>query len=135
MQRAWGKPHRPTFRKDLKMREIKFRAWDESAEEMISMPLDGYFGLERFFGFLATNQPSGFILMQYTGLKDKNGVDIYEGDVVQNQAMANRVVKRTKYGEYRLFCGNSQSHFYNGWTKGTVWEVIGNVHENPELLS
>lgn len=70
---------------------------------------------------------------QSTGLKDKNGKDIYENDVVQNQYKAIRYVKRTKYGEYRLFCDKHNSHFVNGWENGIEWEVIGTIHENPVL--
>lgn len=68
----------------------------------------------------------------FTGLLDRHGTEIYEGDVVVNQVAAERTVKRTKYGEYRLFCGNHHSHFYKGWVKGIEWEVIGNIHKETK---
>ena len=75
-------------------------------------------------------------LMQFTGLKDKNGVEIYEGDIV-------RGIKRTdNYENYYIF----KVHYHNGcfmfgnynahefFDKFTHKEVIGNIYENPELL-
>lgn len=72
---------------------------------------------------------------QATGLYDSKrtkewpkGQPIFEGDEVENQYKAKRIVKRLKYGEYRLFCGKTHSHFVNGWEKGISWKVIGNIH-------
>lgn len=113
------------------MRTIKFRAWDKNNQQWLRNTWFGHF-LENDASIEA---PDNVAVMQFTGLLDKNGKEIYEGDIVQNQAHANRVVKQTKYGEYKLFCGEHSNSFYKGWEAGTVWEVIGNIYENPELVN
>lgn len=58
-------------------REIKFRAFQDG--QILTSPLGSNYGLQRFFGMLDENSP----LMQFTGLKDVNGKEIYEGDIIQ----------------------------------------------------
>lgn len=58
-------------------RDIKFRVWQDG--KMLATPIGSNFGLKRFFGFIDENA----ILMQFTGLKDKKGLDIYEGDILK----------------------------------------------------
>jgi len=113
------------------MREIKFRAWDNKAKEWIkgfAIAEGGQLLIDQI-GTSITFR-TGFSLMQYTGLKDKNGKEIWEGDVVKDM-----------FGE--IF--EVQWHKYSaGFTviKKNLWnrdlreddEVIGNIYENPELL-
>ena len=107
------------------MREIKFRAWNIQTKTMIdlkkitplalNMDTDGL-----FIPF------SGMPLMQYTELKDKNEVEIYEGDIVK---MKRKGVEKTITVEIPfVYIWN-----FNG-EKDDTWEIIGNIHENPELL-
>lgn len=58
-------------------REIKFRAFDDG--HMITMPLDTNFGISRFFGIIRDDA----VIMQFTGLRDKHGKEIYENDIVR----------------------------------------------------
>lgn len=109
------------------MREIKFRVWD--ADKKTMCPVDGL----HFSG--ETNR-----LMQYTGVKDKNGVEIYEGDIIRGHTGRYQVdcVVRWSRGncgfiaeptitERTYLCLNP------GSTKS--YEVIGNIYENPEMVS
>jgi len=126
------------------MKTIKFRAWDKEENEMI-------YGLNQMVWNwdLARNKPEilfdGEIpITQFTGLKDKNGKEIYEGDVVKIQhPYKNRCwIGEIIFDEYAFngkdFYMAGFIHFDNPsdlFVEGTDFiEIIGNIYENPELL-
>lgn len=116
-----------------KMREIKFRAWDgDRMQNVLTLGL--------YEGFVDTNKLHSdiedFKLMQYTGLKDKNGKEIYEGDIVRVSGHpfqgsididGNYEVGYNEYME--LCCGSWYLFKMRHWA-----EVIGNIYETPELM-
>lgn len=119
------------------MREIKFRAWDKKDKRMISNPLatdinsaSNYIGLN---DLLIKYETSGYILMQYTGLKDKNGKEIYEGDVVKSRGYNDIDEEERVFIDTVEFNGGAFSPIC--FEKCENFEVIGNIYENPELLN
>lgn len=111
------------------MREIKFRAWLKEKHKMINVNdinLKEKDVNEGFFSFYEIE------LMQYTGIKDKNGKEIYEGDIVfiENGFYYKIVFEnasfKAKYGQYPLTINLNEIAPY--------CEVVGNIYENPELL-
>ena len=102
------------------MREIKFRAWDKK---------DGMFNVITIsFDDDLVEHPNGMMyenckLMQYTGLKDKNNKEIYEGDIV-----------KWYNGIEEVFFGDGKFQAGVYLLDEKEFEVIGNIYENPELL-
>jgi uncharacterized phage protein (TIGR01671 family) len=129
-------------------REIKFRAWDIELGFMVDP--DYYFVMfdgSIWFNNCAdgeddlTEQTFKLKIMQYTGLKDKNGKEIYEGDILNNIEavdIAWRQVVEFETGAFwrkDISKGDDSQWEFDGWeTVGEDWEVIGNIYENPELL-
>ena len=120
------------------MREIKFRVWD--SEEIISLS-------EAFLKYLIgiqeddkSNQLEVFYnnvkLMQYTGLKDENGVEIYEGDIIKHDVNMSQVFYNSKHCAFMLNgIGVKTRGYLRLGQVSFLWiEVIGNTYENPELL-
>ncbi len=75
-------------------------------------------------------------LMQFTGILDKNGKEIYEGDIVVFDGLSNREDKVVGEGEVNFICGAfGVDAYYLHELKNTRLEVIGNIYENPDLLN
>ena len=134
------------------MREIKFRCWDKEYEKMTCFDDEDYqytpplvFRLDQVFkkdsnyddyeDFEYNDITDEIEIMQYTGLHDKNGKEIYEGDIVKSffvdtDEAGNEIYKyyiiEVKYDE--VLCSYKIDKFMN-------LEVIGNIYENKELLN
>jgi uncharacterized phage protein (TIGR01671 family) len=121
------------------MKEIKFRAWDIENNKMIKSYAHVSKAGQFYTAWTSNDSDREYIPMQSTGLKDKNGVEIYEGDILQDDE---RPVECgvVEWDYDSLIVNNAQ--ITPEWRKTTVesglkyrhWIIIGNIYENPELL-
>jgi len=106
------------------MRTIKFRAWDLGWKKIIYQnEIEAIWHLEDF-------KNNNYIWMQYTGLKDKNGKEIYGGDILRNGGVVVWNESCACFG-YEL----NGEVIVRPWSlKNEEYEVIGNIYENKEML-
>lgn len=125
------------------MNLLKFRAWDKNNLKMfipdnLGLGTNGVLSV----GMDGSNYViSNFVLMQYTGLKDKNSVDVYDGDIIifdNTDIGGERITGEVMFNTDRSLSGLE----WGIWTKKGYYrtdflgdiEVIGNIHKNPELM-
>ena len=127
------------------MRPIKFRAWDKTNKKWLL----GY-DYENLGGFSLTGEcvilgefaslfrPLSRLneieIMQFTGLEDKNGKEIYEGDIVRNELFTEKqddIIGEIKWVGCGFWFVDSNMNLFN---IPSDIEIIGNIYENPELL-
>lgn len=127
------------------MRDIKFRAWikgeddglmihqgDKSDFTMVSNGGD--------FSIVVDHEewlkPNAFEIMQYTGLKDRNGTgnEMCQGDIVFAAGLGFGVVNKNRWGEWGLVINDGFESIHDLMMECDLGSIIGNIHENPELL-
>mgnify|MGYP002099535800 CR=1 FL=1 len=142
------------------VRDIKFRAWDAkykymNYKVMVGMYGDNVMDDENYTACSMWIEPKkvdykcepywahfepyhkDILLMQYTGLKDKNGKEIYEGDIVNYSHPRTDEIIRTvtfKHGAFGIEGIYEKTHIIFGNILDSHIEVIGNIYENPELI-
>ena len=130
------------------MRELKFRAWGKENNIMLYQNFCLYIPIKDedmcLADFLADKN---YKVMQYTGLKDKNGKEIYEGDIISYKALKEKrkdkifrnVIEWANYsGTLGWIIRGNDKRVYIPLNSNQVFnhniEIIGNIYENPELL-
>lgn len=133
-------------------REIKFRAWNQEKNIMVYDDEDG--SADYWDGVCVSDvemvnatleRKNRYVWMQFTGLRDKNGKEIYEGDIGEREGVLYQVLwidQVAKFGVKVIKTNNVLSrglsfpiqHYIRPGTLECSFKVIGNIYKNPELL-
>ena len=127
-------------------REIKFKAWDSSNKNWLTDKDNVFINEEGVCFILVRGAASDYLstvdvgICLYTGLKDKNGKEIYEGDLCNLIPFEDNKNNEHMIGVRQVIWENTHACFYfSGWVP-LHWgvfesiEIIGNIYENPELV-
>ena len=130
------------------MRDMKFRAWDKEKKEWAWPYPEGFSIIGEVTVFELLQQWAGgieqfnnLVIVQYTGLKDSKGVEIFEGDIVTYNYQD--TIYKSEVGWVKNICGwepfcipidYDEVYILDNWTHLPI-EVIGNIYESPELLN
>lgn len=117
------------------MREIKFRAWDKTNKAMYFKG-DSFGTTHDFEPLIYLKQGQDVDVMQYTGLKDKNGkgTEMCQGDLVRAYGHGVGKVEKNHWGEWVLVFEDSVETIHDLMMEQDLGEIVGTKYENPELL-
>jgi len=132
------------------MRELKFRIWDKADQEWTSYPPFFSSAHGKIFEFFPSKyQAENLVIQQFTGLTDKNGKEIYEGDIIEVELYEKWSSEEPFKAIHVVFYNSNRGAFVHAkdpktFPSGMVFdpytfdpmpcEVIGNIFETPELL-
>lgn len=112
------------------MREIRFRAWDKESKEMVTNPIVSSFDWNK-----GSQGGTHDTLMQSTGVHERRGVEIWEGDIVKKSRRGpNWVVEWNGTRARYVFRSGRNEFALSNASALKYLEVVGNVYENPELI-
>lgn len=113
------------------MREFKFRAWDKNIKKFIR-PTDLKIRGDNVI-YYCESRDNMLIVMQYTGLKDRHGREIYEGDIVSHPSKElDRAEVKFTNGLFRIVAKDGRDDLL--YYCNNIIEVIGNIYQNKDLL-
>ena len=126
---------------------FNFRVWDKKNKifnddfHLFPVAEDGMMLFDRKsnFDYVEHNEDNNYILMQSTGLVDKNEKEVFEGDIIKFDGKYTKAKRLIRYSEEEgrlVACYTDFVYDYCDFNKDWIsqWEVIGNIYENPELL-
>lgn len=116
------------------MREIKFRAWDKLNKEMFNIESINFQERRVYKDDVSYRNFNDVELMQYTGLKDKNNKEIYEGDIVTLHNSRYKVIYNSKGARFVLRNDEFELEITFINNNNERMEILGNIYENPELM-